>query len=165
MTQPHPGPGTPAADSPQPPAPAPLTPLHDLRTQITAHLGEAARTWLAHALDEAAARPATHGPISAWELRLAEAGRRCGTDHADAVRVLILDAAQAGPDALTRVYRQGTAAERRAVLHALPHLVAGPDALPSSRTPCAPTTPASSPRPSARTPPVTWTPTTGATPC
>ncbi len=36
----------------------------------------------------------------------------------------------AGPDALTRLYRQGTAAERRAVLLALPHLVPGPDALP-----------------------------------
>ncbi|WP_327698738.1 EboA domain-containing protein [Streptomyces sp. NBC_00459] len=125
MTQPHPGPGTPAADDP-----LSRTPLDDLRTQVTAHLGEAARVWFALALNEAAARPGSHGPISAWELRLAEAGRRCGTDHADAVRVLILHAAHAGPDALTRVYRQGTAAERRAVLHALPHLVAGPDALP-----------------------------------
>ncbi|MGY1496282.1 EboA domain-containing protein [Streptomyces sp. QTS52] len=125
MTQPHPGPGTPAAD-----IPLSRTPLDDLRAQLTAHLDEAARTWLALALDEAAARSGTHGPISAWELRLAEAGRRCGTDHADAVRVLILHAAHADPDALTRVYRQGTAAERRAVLHALPHLVTGPDALP-----------------------------------
>ncbi|MGW1719534.1 EboA domain-containing protein [Streptomyces sp. NPDC002156] len=115
MTQPHVGPGT---------------PLADLRTQLTPHLTEPARAWLARALDEAAARSGAHGPISAWELRLAEAGRRCGTDHADAVRVLILHAAQAGPDALTRVYRQGTAAERRAVLHSLPHLVPGPDALP-----------------------------------
>lgn len=115
MTQPHVGPGT---------------HLTDLRTQLTAHLTEPARAWLARALDEAAARSGAHGPISAWELRLAEAGRRCGTDHADAVRVLILHAAQADPDALTRVYRQGTAAERRAVLHAVPHLVPGPDALP-----------------------------------
>ncbi|MDX3451427.1 EboA domain-containing protein [Streptomyces sp. ME02-8801-2C] len=125
MTQPHVGPVTPAAANP-----LSLTPLDDLRTHVTAHLDEAARTWLAHALDEAAARSGSHGPISAWELRLAEAGRRCGADHADAVRVLILHAAHAGPDALTRVYRQGTAAERRAVLHALPHLVSGPDALP-----------------------------------
>ncbi|WP_330286640.1 EboA domain-containing protein [Streptomyces sp. NBC_00576] len=127
MTQPHPGPGTPAADSHHS---FPLTPPADLRTQVTAHLGEAARAWLTLALDEAAARSGTHGPISTWELRLAEAGRRCGTDHADAVRVLILHAAHADPDALTRVYRQGTAAERRAVLHALPHLVPGPEALP-----------------------------------
>ncbi|WP_030039665.1 EboA domain-containing protein, partial [Streptomyces resistomycificus] len=60
----------------------------------------------------------------------AEAGRRCGSAHADAVRVLILHAARADTDDLTRVYLQGTAAERRAVLHALPHLVPGPDALP-----------------------------------
>ncbi|WP_405824114.1 EboA domain-containing protein [Streptomyces sp. NBC_01390] len=126
MTRPRTGPGAPAAGKPNP---LPLIPLDDLRAEVTAHLGEAARTWLALALDDAAARSHTQGPISAWELRLAEAGRRCGIDHADAVRVLILNAAQAGPDALTRVYRQGTAAERRAVLHALPHLVAGPDAL------------------------------------
>ncbi|CAM5580150.1 hypothetical protein SGLAM104S_10035 [Streptomyces glaucescens] len=44
--------------------------------------------------------------------------------------MLILRAARADPAALGRVYAQGTAAERRAVLHALPHLVPGPDALP-----------------------------------
>ncbi|NEB09358.1 sugar phosphate isomerase, partial [Streptomyces coelicoflavus] len=74
--------------------------------------------------------PGTHGPIAVWELRLAEAGRRCGPTHADAARVLVLHAARADTDALTRVYTQGTADERRAVLHALPHLVPGPDALP-----------------------------------
>ncbi|WP_399189586.1 EboA domain-containing protein [Streptomyces sp. WAC 04229] len=82
------------------------------------------------ALDEAAAHPGAHGPISVWELRLAEAGRRCGPAHADAARVLVLHAARAGTEALSRVYSQGTADERRAVLHALPHLVPGPDALP-----------------------------------
>ncbi|MEU6178929.1 EboA domain-containing protein [Streptomyces coeruleorubidus] len=102
----------------------------DLRRHLTTHLDPAARTWLEHALDEAAAHPGLHGPISAWELRLAEAGRRCGAAYADAARVLILDAARAGTDALTRVYFQGTADERRAVLHALPHLVSGPGALP-----------------------------------
>jgi hypothetical protein len=61
---------------------------------------------------------------------LAEAGRRCGNPYADAVRVLILHAARADPAALTRVYFQGTADERRAVLKALHHLVPGPDALP-----------------------------------
>ncbi|MFJ9106315.1 EboA domain-containing protein [Streptomyces sp. NPDC102405] len=106
------------------------TPLHDLRNHVREHLGEAARTWLDQALDEAAAHPGAHGPISVWELRLAEAGRRCGSEHADAVRILILHAARADTDALTRVYTQGTAAERRAVLHALPHLVSGPEALP-----------------------------------
>ncbi|MFI8067420.1 EboA domain-containing protein [Streptomyces sp. NPDC086033] len=106
------------------------TPLHDLRNHVREHLGEAARTWLDQALDEAAAHPGAHGPISVWELRLAEAGRRCGPEHADAARILILHAARADTDALTRVYTQGTAAERRAVLHALPHLVSGPEALP-----------------------------------
>ncbi len=52
------------------------------------------------------------------------------TEHADAARVLILHAARADTEALTRVYHQGTADERRAVLHALPHLVPGPEALP-----------------------------------
>ncbi|MFH8496032.1 EboA domain-containing protein [Streptomyces coeruleorubidus] len=102
----------------------------DLRRHLTTHLAPAALAWLEHALDEAAAHPGIHGPISAWELRLAEAGRRCGAAYADAARVLILDAARAGTDALTRVYFQGTADERRAVLHALPHLVSGPGALP-----------------------------------
>jgi len=104
--------------------------IADLKARLDAHLTGAARAWLDHALDEAAAHPGSHGPISVWELRLAEAGRRCGAEHADAARVLILYAARADTDALTRVYRQGTAAERRAVLHALPLLVPGADALP-----------------------------------
>ncbi|MFF4143365.1 EboA domain-containing protein [Streptomyces sp. NPDC001698] len=127
MTHPH-GTGTagtPAAGT----APAP-TPTDALRARTDSGLAPAARAWLDQALDEAAAHPGTQGPISVWELRLAEAGRRCGPAHADAARVLILHAARAGLDALTRVYRQGTADERRAVLHALPHLVPGPDALP-----------------------------------
>lgn len=107
-----------------------LTPPTELRGRLTVHLGVAARTWLYRALDEAAANPGTHGPISVWELRIAEAGRRCGPEHADAARVLILHAARADVDALTRVYFQGTAAERRAVLHALLHLVPGREALP-----------------------------------
>ncbi|MER7561804.1 EboA domain-containing protein [Streptomyces sp. NPDC097941] len=106
------------------------TPLHNLHSQLAEHLGETARAWLDQALDEAAAHPGAHGPISVWELRLAEAGRRCGPEHADAARILILHAAHADTAALTRVYSQGTAAERRAVLHALPHLVPGPEALP-----------------------------------
>jgi hypothetical protein len=121
----HSTPGAPAAGST-----LALTPLDDLHTRVTSHLGAAARTWFDRALNEAAARPGMHGPISVWELRLAEAGRRCGPEHADAVRILILRAAHADADTLTRVYRQGTAGERRAVLHALPHLVPGPDAVP-----------------------------------
>ncbi|MEV0122491.1 EboA domain-containing protein [Streptomyces sp. NPDC050703] len=106
-----------------------------LRTRLEADLGGAARAWLDQAVAEAAAharRPEqpTRGPVPTWELRLAEAGRRCGADHADAARVLLLHAASADPATLTRVYGQGTAPERRAVLRALPHLVPGPEALP-----------------------------------
>ncbi|MGC5036000.1 EboA domain-containing protein [Streptomyces sp. DT190] len=121
---------TPTARTENTAPPAPLPPLAELRHRLTAELDEPARTWLERALDEAAAHPGIHGPISAWELRLAEAGRRCGPAHADTARVLILHAARAGTEALTRVYFQGTADERRAVLHALPHLVPGPAALP-----------------------------------
>ncbi|MDT0543155.1 MULTISPECIES: EboA domain-containing protein [Streptomyces] len=99
-----------------------------LRDHLDSHLHPAARAWLRQALDEAAAHPG--GPRPAWELRVAEAGRRCGSRHADAARVLILHAAQADPATLARLYHQGTAAERRAVLSALPHLVPGPDAVP-----------------------------------
>lgn len=106
--------------------------IDDLRTRLEATLGGAARAWLDQATGEAAAhrgRPA-RSATPVWELRLAEAGRRCGQDHADAARVLLLHAADADPATLTRVYEQGTAAERRAVLLALPHLVRGPEALP-----------------------------------
>ncbi|MFJ8542587.1 EboA domain-containing protein [Streptomyces sp. NPDC093586] len=121
--------GTPAGQAAQDTTPAHIPPA-DLRAVLTARLDGAARAWLDQALDEAAAHPGGHGPITVWELRLAEAGRRCGPAHADAARVLILHAARADTDALSRVYRQGTADERRAVLRALPHLVPGPDALP-----------------------------------
>ncbi|MGW0997799.1 EboA domain-containing protein [Streptomyces sp. NPDC002523] len=110
--------------------PAAETDPDALREHLETSLDPAARAWLHQALDDAAAHPGRHGPISVWELRLAEAGRRCGSAHADAVRVLILHAARADTAALTRVYRQGTAAERRAVLYALPHRVPGPDAVP-----------------------------------
>jgi hypothetical protein len=135
MTHPRTAPGTPVADAPecrtgdQGPTLA-LTPPADLRGHLSDRLGDAARVWFDRALHEAAAHPGTHGPISVWELRVAEAGRRCGPEYADAVRVLILHAARADVTALTRVYFQGTAAERRAVLHALPHLLPGPEALP-----------------------------------
>ncbi|MFH8294021.1 EboA domain-containing protein [Streptomyces sp. NPDC018059] len=106
-----------------------------LRTRLEADLGGAARAWLDQATAEAAAHaersePERGGPIPTWELRIAETGRRCGPDHADAARVLLLHAASADPVTLTRVYAQGAAPERRAVLHALPHLVPGPEALP-----------------------------------
>ncbi|MFE5811808.1 EboA domain-containing protein [Streptomyces sp. NPDC056479] len=121
-------------DTPHPPGtpdtPLALTPPAALRAHLSAQLDPAPRAWLRRALDEATANPGTHGPISVWELRIAEAGRRCGAEYADAARVLILHAARADAEALTRVYFQGTAAERRAVLYALPHLVPGSEALP-----------------------------------
>ncbi|MGW7082546.1 EboA domain-containing protein [Streptomyces sp. NPDC054871] len=106
--------------------------IDDLRTRLEATLGGAARAWLDQATAEATAhrgRPAQN-ETPVWELRFAEAGRRCGQDNADAARVLLLHAAAADPATLTRVYEQGTAAERRAVLLALPHLIQGPEALP-----------------------------------
>jgi hypothetical protein len=112
-----------------PPA-TPTEALAALHARLNSQLDATARAWLDRALDEAEAHPGAHGPISVWELRIAEAGRRCGPEHADAARVLLLHAARADADTLARVYRQGTAAERRAVLQALPHLVPGPDALP-----------------------------------
>ncbi|MFE5734184.1 EboA domain-containing protein [Streptomyces sp. NPDC056528] len=65
-----------------------------------------------------------------WEPRFAAAGRHCGHEHADAVRVLLLTEARADPETLALLYHRGSAAERRAVLHALPRLVGGPEALP-----------------------------------
>lgn len=138
MTQPHApratsvprdADGTPTGQGARSTTPAHVPPA-DLRAALTAELGGAARAWLDQALEEAAGRPGAHGPLSVWELRLAEAGRRCGPAHADAARVLILHAARADLEVLTRVYHQGTADERRAVLHALPHLVPGPEARP-----------------------------------
>ncbi|MFJ3662995.1 EboA domain-containing protein [Streptomyces sp. NPDC090119] len=114
MTHPHPTPDRTPAEA------SPLSLPDDLRT----HLTPPARHWLEAALAEAAL------PAPAWELRLAEARRRCGPAHADAARVLILRAARPAPADLARVYQQGTADERRAVLHALPHLVPGPESLP-----------------------------------
>ncbi|MFF3208221.1 EboA domain-containing protein [Streptomyces sp. NPDC002962] len=128
MTRPHPAPAIPEAERAG--TTVARTPLDALHRHLDTHLEATARVWFRRALDEAAAHPGTHGPISVWELRLAEAGRRCGARHADAARVLILRAARADPESLARVYSQGTAEERRAVLHALPHLVSGPDALP-----------------------------------
>ncbi|MFI8320153.1 EboA domain-containing protein [Streptomyces sp. NPDC085529] len=105
------------------------------RADLAARLpDDRARTWFAEALAEAAraaaapeARPAPH---PAWQLRFVTAGRHCGRDAADAVRALLLIEARADPPTLTRLYREGSAAERRAVLHALPALVDGPEATP-----------------------------------
>ncbi|MGW2471383.1 EboA domain-containing protein [Streptomyces bauhiniae] len=103
---------------------APSTPT-TLPNDLRPHLTPPARGWLDQALAEAA-----QGITPTTELRLAEAARRCGPPHADTARLLILRAAHPTPTDLTRVYHRGTADERRAVLHALPHLVPGPDAVP-----------------------------------
>ncbi|GHE63441.1 hypothetical protein GCM10018785_35480 [Streptomyces longispororuber] len=112
----------------------------DLRSRLDAALGGAARAWLDQATAEAAAHPSADAEDAraavhqaappTWEVRFAEAGRRCGPEHADAARLLLLHAARADRTTLARLYHQGTAAERRAVLRALPLLVPGPDALP-----------------------------------
>ncbi|MFB8210875.1 EboA domain-containing protein [Streptomyces sp. NPDC056010] len=114
----------------------PTTPLLT-REELDTLLGGAARAWLDEALAEAAhaaAHPATAPAdsyaVAPWELRYAAAGRHCGLEHADAVRALLLTEARAGLPTLTRLYEQGTAAERRAVLLALPALDLGPAALP-----------------------------------
>ncbi|MFF0447887.1 EboA domain-containing protein [Streptomyces sp. NPDC004609] len=114
------------------------------REELDALLDDSARAWLDAALTSAAGangpgngdRPAGasgtatgatvptpgRGTTPVWELRFAEAGRLCGQEHADSVRVLLLTAAGAGADTLTRLYARGTAAERRALLIALPRL-------------------------------------------
>ncbi|MCX4735968.1 EboA domain-containing protein [Streptomyces sp. NBC_01363] len=117
---------------------SPTTPPLLTREELDAQLGGAARAWLDEALAEAE-HSATHqdaeqpgGPYAApsWELRYAAAGRHCGLEHADSVRALLLIEARAALPALTRLYEQGTAAERRAVLLTLHRLDLGPTALP-----------------------------------
>ncbi|MFI6938351.1 EboA domain-containing protein [Streptomyces sp. NPDC050418] len=105
--------------------------LATLRAGLEPALDETARSWLDQALTDAAAHHGSpdEGPVPAWELRFAQAGRRCGNQHADAARLLLLHAARADVATLTRLYEQGTAAERRAVLYSLTHLVPGPEAL------------------------------------
>lgn len=82
---------------------------------MTAAFDTAPQSWLEQALAQAAAR------APGWTLRFAEAGRRCGADALDA-RVRLLTAARPDPAEVSLLYRQGTPAERRAVLLALPRL-------------------------------------------
>ncbi|MDX2705561.1 EboA domain-containing protein [Streptomyces sp. PA03-6a] len=105
------------------------------REGLHARLGDAAGAWLDAALAEAGAArdgttdddtPTATSSVPAWEQCFASAGRHCGQEHADAARVLLLREARADAATLTRLYRQGTAAERRAVLLALPHRAPAP---------------------------------------
>lgn len=106
------------------------------RKELDAELDAPARAWLDTALTEAAHHatadaPADDGPATpAWELRFAAAGRHCGQQHADSVRSLLLVEARAPLPSVTRLYEQGTAAERRAVLLTLDRLDLGATALP-----------------------------------
>ncbi|AEN13536.1 MULTISPECIES: EboA domain-containing protein [unclassified Streptomyces] len=102
------------------------------REKLDDRLPGAARAWLDEALAEAAhaaGRPDADTGNPPWELRFVSAGRHCGPEHADAVRVLLLVEARPALPAVTRLYEQGTAAERRAVLLALHRIEFGPAAL------------------------------------
>ncbi|MFJ6939989.1 EboA domain-containing protein [Streptomyces sp. NPDC101132] len=91
-------------------APAPVPGAgHPGPDALAAALDAEGRRWLAAARADAA-----------WELRFAEAGRRTGAP--DEARVLLLLAVGPDDDTVVRLYRQGTAAERRAVLRALSYL-------------------------------------------
>ncbi|MFG2172068.1 EboA domain-containing protein [Streptomyces niveus] len=102
------------------------------REELDARLDAKAVAWLDQALAEAgeAGKAQDNVAVPKWELRFAAAGRHCGQDNADDVRTLLLQHAAADVATLTRLYHQGAAAERRAVLLALPHRVPGPEALP-----------------------------------
>ncbi|MDX5571565.1 MULTISPECIES: EboA domain-containing protein [Streptomyces] len=110
------------------------------RKELDAELDGSARAWLDEALAEAAhdAAAASDDPRPGaspyasppWELRYAAAGRHCGPEHADSVRSLLLVEARASLPSVTRLYEQGTAAERRAVLLTLHLLDLGDTALP-----------------------------------
>ncbi|MFJ9978031.1 EboA domain-containing protein [Streptomyces cyaneofuscatus] len=107
------------------------------RKELDTELDATARAWLDEALTEAAHAAtedvtAEASPYASlpWELRYATAGRHCGPAHADSVRSLLLTEARAPLPSVTRLYEQGTAAERRAVLLALHRLDLGPTALP-----------------------------------
>ncbi|MGW6561973.1 EboA domain-containing protein [Streptomyces hydrogenans] len=120
------------------------------RADLAARLpDDQARAWFAEALADASrAATAPQGPPAAdpatapeapsapapghpvWQSRFVTAGRHCGPDAADDVRTLLLIEARADTETLTRLYQEGSAPERRAVLLALPFLVDGPGAVP-----------------------------------
>ncbi|MEU0101293.1 EboA domain-containing protein [Streptomyces sp. NPDC006267] len=114
------------------------------REELDAELDGPARAWLEEALAEAArcalpaeptlaalgAEPPGGCATAPWELRYAAAGRHCGPERADSVRSLLLVEARASLPSVTRLYDQGTAAERRAVLLTLHRLDLGDTALP-----------------------------------
>ncbi|MEU6119310.1 EboA domain-containing protein [Streptomyces sp. NPDC047117] len=122
--------------------------LDEALAEATAHAapgatGHAAATDAPAATDafahSAAGEARGAGTPAAWEMRFASAGRWCVREepsrHPDpeateAARVLILCTARADGPTVTRLYEHGTAAERRAVLLALPRLPLGTDGRP-----------------------------------
>jgi len=80
-------------------------------------------TWLTEAIETVEREPAKIGRL------FPAAGRHTGSAHADEARVEMLKALPLRGDALTvevrALYRYGDAAEKRAVLLALPHLDVG----------------------------------------
>ncbi|MFD6415267.1 EboA domain-containing protein [Streptomyces sp. NPDC060194] len=94
------------------------------RAEVEAALDEKAVSWLDAALTEASVG------LPTWQLSFAAAGRATDPRLEDDVRVLILAEARPDPATLTTLYHQGTPAERRAVLTALPALVTTADAVP-----------------------------------
>ncbi|UCM90385.1 EboA domain-containing protein [Streptomyces marincola] len=88
---------------------------HPAEQQLTPR----ARAWLAGVLG-----------TENWEAAFTSAGRHAGRDAADAARAELLRAARAGADTVARLYHRGDAAERRAVLRALPDLPVGDAARP-----------------------------------
>lgn len=128
------------ATTPPSPWPPPTAHPSELRAALEDHLAEPGRTWLRQALHHAATAtpaaaggaPRRPGQLPAWEREFAAAGRRCRAARAPhpeqaavAARVLLLHTAHADAGTAARLYRQGTAEERCAVLTALPHLDVG----------------------------------------
>ncbi|GAB2597447.1 EboA domain-containing protein [Streptomyces capparidis] len=111
-------------DGVDPPEPPELP--SEVSAALFAALEPAARGWLDSAV-------AAAGRGDAWEACFTCAGRHVGRralpgtawTAADAARTLILRAARADAGTVARLYRQGDAAERRAVLYALPYLPVG----------------------------------------
>ncbi|RMI36442.1 EboA domain-containing protein [Streptomyces triticirhizae] len=103
--------------------------LAALHAELVEALPEPAAEWL-----EATLRWAADAD---WESSFAVATRRVGRaalprsgmPATDAARVLLLHAVDADLATVTRLYQQGDAAERRAVLQALPWLRLGPEAI------------------------------------
>lgn len=103
--------------------------LAALRAELSAELPEQALSWLEATLGWAA--------DAEWETSFTVATRRVGRGSlpragmpaADAARVLLLHTVGADLATVTRLYQQGDAAERRAVLYALAYLDIGPEAV------------------------------------